>query len=70
MKWTKIYPKLRLAPKQGDKRTCTFFAWFPVSVIFDIEKETRWLETVTITQMYHEMWDANYWETIGFVDSQ
>tara|TARA_Y100000034_G_scaffold8165_1_gene8908 strand:+ start:505 stop:702 length:198 start_codon:yes stop_codon:yes gene_type:complete len=38
-------------PKLGDRRTRTWFAWFPVTINF----ERRWLEEVTVIQQYKEM---------------
>lgn len=47
-------------PIVGQERTVTKFAWFPITalvtlnpdIIGAVEKETRWLEKVTLTQTF------------------
>jgi hypothetical protein len=61
------------APKNGDIRTRTFFAWFPIT---DADKtETRWLETVTVVEKYYEGIGgytapriARFWYVLNFRD--
>ena len=41
-------------PNRFDKRTITKFAYLPVTARHKSGRyETRWLEKVTVTQMYH-----------------
>jgi hypothetical protein len=60
MRWYYIHPA------HGDERTRSFFAFFP----FTIGGETRWLERVTILEVYRvskQGLDA-YWSRVRFID--
>ena len=56
----------------GDKRTVTKFAWFPVRAIMHDEEndeynyETRWLEKVTYVQEYYR----GTWFSKKFIDEE
>jgi hypothetical protein len=56
MKWN--------APKTGDVRILTKFAWLPITcyVVGEDRKETRWLCFVKIRQRY----ETNFWFNDGF----
>ena len=51
-------------PRTGNLRTVTKFAWFPVCLFCG--DEWRWLEKVTVEQMYVREWDR--WENCRFID--
>jgi hypothetical protein len=60
MRW--IRPNYR----DGDTRIHTFFAWFPVSVIAEDIRETRWLTMVTVKQrLYRGRY--NHWINSEFI---
>lgn len=61
MRWT-IKPSVE--PMQGQRRTRTFFAWFPVRIgpvsereHLDVEKRFVWLERVTVIEECHGWMD-------------
>ena len=58
--------ELKTIPSYGDQRIITKFAWFPI----EIKREVRWLERVTILQMYENDWDGYHWVNICFVDEE
>jgi hypothetical protein len=65
-------------PKNGDIKTKTFFAWFPISIIdWDskpIVEEIRWLETVTVEYKFREVSYSDYhyakWEKVRFIENR
>lgn len=61
MRWTRK-PKNKY--RNGDRRTITEFALFPI----EINKEVRWLEFVSITQKYNLNFYSNtgWWCDIHF----
>lgn len=61
MRWT-VDPQ----PKSGDERTRTFFAFIP----FSIGNEVRWLEKVTVIEVYcpaSDPYSLNYWRPKKFL---
>ena len=62
--------KRKPMPKVGELRTATWFALFPVK-LYD---EIRWLETVSVEQMFTEHFhgfedgNSHSWDNIRFVD--
>lgn len=44
----RFFDKTPPPPEHKDRRQISYYAWFPVK----IGKETRWLETVYIEQIY------------------
>jgi hypothetical protein len=53
--------------KVGDERTVTFFAWLPVTVISENNRETRWLEIVTVKQVWEISHDDAWWCNVEFI---
>ena len=51
----------------GDTRIHTFFAWFPVSIIEEDIRETRWLTMVTVKQRLYCGRYYNHWINIEFI---
>lgn len=49
-------------PKDGDVRYEVFFAWLPIR----IGLETRWLERVSVKQIYNDNYYIPKWENISF----
>lgn len=71
MRW-KIVPE----PKVGDRRIVSYFAWLPVG----IGGEVRWLERVTIEQIYRRevriddqgygyVFECGGWVNLDFMDN-
>ncbi len=60
-------------PKNGEERSVVRFLWWPVTIYGPDGKydETRWLETVTIRQVYHvyPYLVPDQWENVEFVDA-
>jgi hypothetical protein len=61
MRW--ISPNYR----EGDTRIHTFFAWFPVSIIEEDIRETRWLTMVTVKQRLFFCGRYNHWINSEFI---
>ena len=67
-----IRHKQNKRPETGSKRFITKFLYFPLK----IKNETRWLEKVTILQMFCSYFNSfgrgnKYsWENITFIDNQ
>ena len=54
------------SPEQGNKRLRTFFAFTP----FRVDKETRWLEWVTVREEYKCGYGGCWWCVLEFVDDK
>jgi hypothetical protein len=61
----KITKKL---PRYGDKRLIKRFALFPISIIQNHIKDTRWLEFVVIEQKFAEGLTDDFWENVRFIN--
>ncbi len=68
---------LTVKPKVGDKRVHSWFAWLPVRIQYNrpdyfipAKIETRWLECVTVLQLYGPFMfgDEKEWINVRFVD--
>lgn len=53
-------------PDDGDKRTRTFFAWYPVHS--KNNNQTRWFEVVTVVETYTYTPEGSGWRINNFVD--
>lgn len=51
-------------PCIGDKRTITYFAWFPI----ELAREVRWLERVSVCQEYAQTSRGEAWISRRFAD--
>lgn len=56
-------------PILGDKRTVSKFAWLPITIEHNHQRETRWLEKVTYVERYagEYVWMQN-WRKERFID--
>lgn len=52
MRWVNWYPR------NNDKRIVKKFALFPISIYNEFYRETRWLETVYIEQVFNSRHDS------------
>lgn len=50
--------------RSGDVRIRSFFAFFPV----EANGEVRWLERVTIEEVFKRYTYDDFWEVIRFID--
>jgi hypothetical protein len=62
-------------PKQFEKRTRTFFAFFPVTIYHGPRenhiRDTRWLERVTVEEEYWCLsFVSPHWKLLSFVDEK
>jgi len=63
--------KCKTQRTNGEKRTITKFALFPICTI---ELEWRWLEYVTIEQEFdcnysnYDGWKSDWWKNLRFID--
>jgi len=58
---------MRFSIPQHDEfelRVRTFFAWLPITPIAPGSKETRWLEVVTVEEIFY----CDCWNTYRFID--
>jgi len=58
MRWT--------PPKDGDIRVRTRFLIFPLT----LNGETRWLERVTIKEIFQRSYDGSWWYPVAWVDEE
>lgn len=68
---------IQCTPVHGDERIVSFFAWFPVSIVFYDRsprgggrgiKITKWLEKVKIKQRFNNYYLVNDWENEAFIE--
>jgi len=55
-----------IEPQDYEERIYSWFAFWPVT----INRETRWLETITVRQIYGGQynWWGHSWQNIEFID--
>lgn len=51
---------------EGEERTRTFFAWWPIWCYKTCE--TRWLERVTVRECYVYAYASSTWWVVAFID--
>lgn len=59
--------------KVGDYRIKKKFAWFPITLYYNNDRETRWLEFVYLKEKYLYSdfpFISYYWQTICFVSKE
>ena len=66
---------MRIIKQLSGYRIRTFFALLPITIIDNHSKikETRWLEKVTVQEVYRDNSDAfllvSYWEAVKFINN-
>ena len=60
---------IKKVPANGDIRTRMFFAWFPVTIVYDGQEETRWLEYITVVERFSTAGMDDEWIPISFGQS-